>query len=229
MPFGGALYYLDRKRARSSREFEKLYKESPGVVHPEVKKAIKSHNIKILRTEKQIGDWLNANTVYNKENFIDEEDFDNYLDNTYESLAVILETANAAAILPDSPGGQAGIVISPDIYNSAIMGHEVGHILDWSSRGITNEEELAESSEDHPGIGNVLTQIIPGMPVSGHPVMKREVAAWDHAQVPSDDPLRNKALETYSDALGAPQYVTGGLATGFLARPWIKKLLKMKK
>ena len=177
MPFGGALYYLDRKRTRTGKEFEKLYKESPGVIHPDVKKAVKSHNIKILKTEKQIKDWLNANTKYNTKDFTDREDFDDYLDHTYESLAVILETENAAAVLPDTPGGQAGVVISPDIYNSAIMGHEVGHILDYSSRGITSQEQLEESSEDHPGVGDVLTQLIPGMPISGHPIMKSEVAA----------------------------------------------------
>ena len=231
MPLGGALYYLDRKRSKTSHEFNKLYKNDPGTIHPDVKKAIKSHNIKILKTPKQIEDWLNANSKYNEESnyYIGRDEYENYLDDSYDALVGLLETENAGAILPDVPGGQAGIVISPDIYNSAIMGHEVGHILDYASRGITSDEELHQSSEDYPGIGNVLTQIVPGMPVSGHPVMKREVAAWDHAQVPADDPLRSTALETYNEGLKTPQYATGGLAAGFLSRPWIKKLLKMKK
>ena len=131
--------------------------------------------------------------------------------------------------MPGKPGAPAAIVVSPDIYNSAIMGHEVGHILDYHSRGITDTFDLMESEEDQAGIGDVLRQLVPGMSIAKDPLMKTETAAWDHAQVPEDDEVRTKALQTYNDYLKYPQYVTGGLAAGFLSRPWMKKLLKMKK
>ena len=221
MPFGGALYYLDSKASKGSETFSKLYKENPGTIHPEVKKAIKSHNIKVLKTPKQVEDWLYNNVAENnEENSVE-------LDEWYDELVIILESENAASVLPKIPGGQAAIVISPDIYNTAVMGHEVGHILDYHSRGIKTNEEVWD--KDSPGFLETTKQLIPGMSIKSHPTMKVETSAWDHAKVPEDDELRSAALQTYEDTLKAPQYATGGLAAGFLSRPLIKKLLKMKK
>ena len=221
MPYGGALYYLDTNTRKAQNDFSRLYEENPGTIHPEVKKAIKSHNIKIAKTPKQIENWLYSNVAKNTEENSDE------LDSWYDELLHILESDNAAAVLPAEPGGQALIVISPDIYNSAVMGHEVGHILDYHSRDIKTTDQMWD--KDAPGFVDTAKQLIPGMSIKSHPIMKSETAAWDHAQVPEDDELRSAALQTYENALKAPQYATGGLAAGFLSRPLIKKLLKMKK
>jgi hypothetical protein len=109
-----------------------------------------------------------------------------------EVYDVLSKRDNAAFMLPSHKRGQP-VIILPKKIGGKVLAHEVGHYLDSVERKAKTLKQFDRKIEKD-GIG-VLASLVKSPKLTGE--YKAEVKAWEKAEIPEKDLLRQKALASY--------------------------------